>query len=319
MLDIHDVMTQLAVERPLFHSEADFQHALAWAIHRRMQDADVRLELPHALPHRAIHLDLWVRHGDTALAIELKYPTRAFVADIGGEEFALKNHAAQDLLRHDFIKDIQRVEQIVAGRDGVTGYAILLTNDPLIWRRGKESSIDAAFHLWEGRTLSGTVGWTERAGAGTTKGRETPLRLHGTYDLHWRDYSEPDPAHDVRFRYLAVQVQAGSVPREALPQASSSPVRATAPIPSAGPAKAKYAALTALLAEHQGEHVTLTFATIADAVGGLPKSAYQYREWWSNHAANAQAGGWLGAGFTVEAVDASRQSVTFRRTASRLL
>ena len=33
MLDISDLMTGLAVSRKVFHSEADFQHALAWHIH----------------------------------------------------------------------------------------------------------------------------------------------------------------------------------------------------------------------------------------------------------------------------------------------
>ncbi len=68
MLDIHDVMAQLATARPVFHSEADFQHVLAWAIYRRLPDSAVRLELPHALSHRAFHLDLWVRRGEGALA-----------------------------------------------------------------------------------------------------------------------------------------------------------------------------------------------------------------------------------------------------------
>jgi hypothetical protein len=319
MLDIDDVMAHLAIERPVFHSEADFQHALAWEIHRRLPDAAIRLELPHALPHRPIHLDLWVRHGDAALAIELKYPTRAFVADIGGEEFALKNHGAQDLLRYDFIKDIQRVEQIVAGRDGVAGYAILLTNDPLIWRQGKDSSIDAAFHLWEGRTLTGPVAWAAHAGAGTTKGRETPLALHGAYDLRWRDYSQPDTAHDVRFRYLAVGVEAGSIPRAVLGEAETTPLRASATPTGVVPTRAKYAALTALLAANHSDRVTLTFAAIAATVGGLPESANQYREWWSNHAGNSQAHGWMDAGFAVETLDLSRRSVTFRRTESRQL
>lgn len=201
-------------------------------------------------------------------------------------------------------------------RGARTSYAILLTNDPAIWRQGKDSSIDAAFHLWEGRKLTGTVAWATHAGAGTTKSRETPLTLYGACELHWRDYSEPDPAHDARFRYLVVEVAAGSIPREVLPQANSASVRVTAPIPSVGPARAKYAALTALLAEHGGEHVTLTLATVAEAVGGLPKSAYQYREWWSNHAGNPQADGWLDAGFRLESVDMSRQSVTFRRVAA---
>ena len=33
MLDIHQIMADLAKRRPVFHSEADFQHALAWLIH----------------------------------------------------------------------------------------------------------------------------------------------------------------------------------------------------------------------------------------------------------------------------------------------
>jgi hypothetical protein len=28
--DIHGLVRRLALRRPLFHSEADFQHALAW-------------------------------------------------------------------------------------------------------------------------------------------------------------------------------------------------------------------------------------------------------------------------------------------------
>ena len=33
-LDIHNLMQGLSYSRPVFHSEADFQHALAWHIHK---------------------------------------------------------------------------------------------------------------------------------------------------------------------------------------------------------------------------------------------------------------------------------------------
>ena len=33
MIQIAQVLSTLAVQRPVFHSEADFQHALAWEIH----------------------------------------------------------------------------------------------------------------------------------------------------------------------------------------------------------------------------------------------------------------------------------------------
>ena len=45
MLDIDQLMACLADTRKVFHSEADFQHALAWQIHRAMPEGQVRLEV----------------------------------------------------------------------------------------------------------------------------------------------------------------------------------------------------------------------------------------------------------------------------------
>ena len=38
MINIHEVMTELAKMRPIFHSEADFQFALAWQIREMMPE-----------------------------------------------------------------------------------------------------------------------------------------------------------------------------------------------------------------------------------------------------------------------------------------
>jgi hypothetical protein len=46
MLDLESTLTALAFERRIFHSEADFQHALAWKLHERHPDAKIRLEVP---------------------------------------------------------------------------------------------------------------------------------------------------------------------------------------------------------------------------------------------------------------------------------
>ncbi len=77
-----------------------------------------------------------------------------------------------------------------------------------------------------------------------------------------------------------------------------------------GSAMAKYMPLQ--------EHLTrllppvhMTFAEIDRLVGGLPRSARTYREWWANHANNPQAKAWLGAGRQVESVDLGRQTVEF--------
>lgn len=53
------VFDDLLKERPVFHSEADFQHALAWSIHRVYPDAKIRLE--YRPPSFGRHyVDLWV-------------------------------------------------------------------------------------------------------------------------------------------------------------------------------------------------------------------------------------------------------------------
>jgi len=58
--------------------------------------------------------------------------------------------------------------------------------------------------------------------------------------------------------------------------------------------------------------VTMKFEEIAGLVGGLPPSAFNYREWWSNNAkTTAPRHAWLPAGRRVSHVDMAQQTVTF--------
>ena len=204
-LDIHLVMAKLAERRPIFHSEADFQFALAWQIHKMTPDCEVRLEKPFTIggDKKSMHLDIWLPN--TGTAIELKYGTRGLRDEFDGELFALKD-GARDLCRYDFVKDIQRIERVVdAPRGSAPGYAILLANDHLLWEP-RPGGIDAAFHLHEGRRLEGSMTWAKSAGKGSTKGKESPLVLRGSYALHWKTYPAL-PGKYGGFRYLAVEVR----------------------------------------------------------------------------------------------------------------
>jgi hypothetical protein len=92
------------------------------------------------------------------------------------------------------------------------GGAVTLTNDPGYWRpAAKTDPIDVSYRLHEGRMLTGTLGWAARAAAGTTKRREAPLVLTGTYDCVWRDYSTVVDARgrQAAFRYLGLVVADG--------------------------------------------------------------------------------------------------------------
>jgi hypothetical protein len=204
--DVHGTLAALAIERPVFHSEADFQHSLAWQLHVADPTAQIRLE---TRPRRGLHLDLLVRSNGDRTAIELKYLVRGFHGVVGGEPFELPDQSAQDISRYDVIKDIVRVESFVADGVAELGRVMVLTNDPAYWQPGRSAeTIDAQLRLHEGRVLEGALGWSPRAGRGSVRGREDVLALTGRYQCRWRDYSTATDssgrAHS--WRYLDVQV-----------------------------------------------------------------------------------------------------------------
>lgn len=133
MLSVENVINELRKSRPIFHSEADFQHALAWEIHSHYPTAVVRLEIHPGRIGQREYLDVWVQYENVTYAIELKYKTRKLDVTYCGEEFHLLNQGAQDIGRYDFIKDIARLERFVAGHPKTIGYAIMLTNDNGYW------------------------------------------------------------------------------------------------------------------------------------------------------------------------------------------
>ncbi|MGI8699913.1 MAG: hypothetical protein ACR2JU_01660 [Nocardioidaceae bacterium] len=185
-----EVLARLALLRPVFHSEADFQQAFAWEARALDPSLHVRLE---TRPAPGVRLDLLLRSedGTAQTAIELKYLVRLWHGDVAGERFELKNQGAQDIRAYDVVKDIVRVEQFVANRPGSNGAVVCLTNESSYWRasgHGRQTNADA-FRLHDGTVLEGKRAWGPATGPGSSKGRETPLVLRGRYQVAWRTYS----------------------------------------------------------------------------------------------------------------------------------
>ena len=212
MLEIDDVMSKLAQERPVFHSEADFQHAFAWCIHTTNPDLRVRLEYK-PFPHESKYLDLWfseIESGQTNfhVAVELKYYTRKLEVEHNGEWFALRDGQAHPPHRYDFLKDIQRLEKVHKERREVrAGIAVLLTNDHLYWQPPLRTNIvDANFRIHAGRQVTGVMDWSKGAADGTKKNREESICLSGSYEFKWQEYANFGGGCHGKFRYLAVRV-----------------------------------------------------------------------------------------------------------------
>lgn len=211
MLDLNQILESLAKKRPVFHSEADFQHALAWEIHHAKPDAAIRLELPvRADDGRAVHIDLLVVSGHQRFAIELKYKTALLNARRGSEQFSLRGQSAQDCGRYDFLSDVVRLERYVASEQPAMGFALLLSNDRLYWEETRQGNISAKFSIHDTREIisNASMDWTRD---GYTKGREAPITCQSRYSCSWRDYSTIKEGRSTmrngRFRYLLLTVQ----------------------------------------------------------------------------------------------------------------
>lgn len=203
---LDDVLSRLAARRPVFHSEADFQFALAWQIHELDAGFDVRLE---SRPKAGVHLDVEVRRDGRTTALELKYLTRRWSGEVAGERFDFPS-GVTDLRRYDVVKDLARVEDYVATRPGSNGAVVVLASDPIFWKLpdvARGATADDAFRIHDGAALAGELVWSPKAGPGTRRSREAALVIRGMYPLAWRQYS-PDP---LDLRVLVIEAPSATV------------------------------------------------------------------------------------------------------------
>lgn len=204
-VSLEQVMEALSRKRPIFHSEADFQFSFAQAVTALAPKVECRLERPmlNTATGRTEYLDLLCSGAPGETAIEFKYFTRRWSGEVGGEAFELRAHAATDLLRLHFVHDIVRLERFGFPRPAL---AVLLTNEPGLWRRSTRKPRDRDFHLHEGRQLSGTLLWADGTYAPNTRD------IQGTYALTWHNYWQLDDQPGGHFRYLAVEVTPAESP-----------------------------------------------------------------------------------------------------------
>ena len=84
MIEIIDVSNELSKERPVFHSEADFQHALAWKICEKYHELNIRLEKRVILNDEEIYFDTEVS-GEKFIINILKEKGRMKTGDVEKE------------------------------------------------------------------------------------------------------------------------------------------------------------------------------------------------------------------------------------------
>lgn len=216
MIEITNILGQLSQERPIFHSERDFQHALAWKIHTIYPGIEMRLERRVDVLDGEPHLDIFaVLEHSKIFAMEVKFKPKKFKIKLPntkglGEEYNLKGNQARNHDRYDFINDISRLEKVLKKYPNGVGFAIFLTNDESYWdeTKSKRKTSDENFRIYGGRVIEGKLRWKKGFAKGTTKGPE--IKLDGKYRLNWKDYSDLEKYSTEKnghtFRYLLVKV-----------------------------------------------------------------------------------------------------------------
>lgn len=202
MINIQEILIASLQKRNIFHSEADFQHHLAWYIHTELKNIELRLEYPlsKSNSNRWEYCDIILK-SPCNIGVELKYKTKAASTYVKDELFELKDQRAQDVGRYDFLKDVQRLENWCIENKIDFGYAIMLTNDSSYWSIPKNSNtVDKKFRL-HSRKITGKLAWGKEASAGTMKNREKPIILLNEYELDWND------VYNSGFKYLFLQVK----------------------------------------------------------------------------------------------------------------
>jgi len=209
-MNLQNVLNVLRTKRRLFHSEADFQHALAWETQSMYPEARVRLEYPWGtVAGKRAAIDILVTAAGNVIPIELKYAKRELHIEEAGEWYRLPNQSAEDQKRYKFVYDISRVEGFVKATPGSPkGYVLWLTNNLALTKPPRKDDVcDFAFRIHDGAVVQGSMQWGDTAGPGTTKGHEEPITLEKQYTISWHTYSDFGVRNGL-FKYALIEVHA---------------------------------------------------------------------------------------------------------------
>jgi hypothetical protein len=194
-----EILSELARARPVFHSEADFQHAFAWTIHKRLPSAEVRLEVPLS----GGVIDVLLSQGAVRIGVELKFGRGPLSCEVAGERFVLREHPLP-VVRDEFWKDVQRLE--IWARQGAigAGIAVCLANHDGCWKPPSRATTQDAIRFHDGLRAPRTMKLDPRP----RSAKEFPSILLGEeYDCAWRPYSRLGDSRFAEFRYLAIAVR----------------------------------------------------------------------------------------------------------------
>jgi hypothetical protein len=104
--DMERILAELSRERPVFHSEADFQLAFALKMQQLYPQIAIRLERTEIVDNKRLRIDVVAHQDGQTTLMELKYPTQELcvqvhLAEDEYETYNLRNQAKLPPRRYD--------------------------------------------------------------------------------------------------------------------------------------------------------------------------------------------------------------------------
>jgi len=223
---IHAFFQEQSSKKTIYVSEKDLVLNFAFYLKQKFPEAICRFEEPYAidykqqtqLPHflefpKLSFIDLMLELNGKKYALEFKYQTALLPVKEIQEAFELKAHGAQDVLRFGFRKDIYRPEQLKAEKEIEKGFAILLSNDPLLINTDcSKPTLDQDYRFSDtNRIIGGQVFWrNKKEEPKWIKNKafniDLPLKPEG-YDFKWNDYLVYNRGRNGTLKYGIVEVK----------------------------------------------------------------------------------------------------------------
>lgn len=210
--ELNKVIKSLSLRRPVFHSEADFQHELA--IELANNNYQVRLEVPREITINGTlvraEIDLLIHKENFMTAIELKYVKTKSTIEHCGEVFQLKETWLSNLSRFDCFADCQRIEAFVDASYANVGYSIFLTNKADAWEKdiSNKNNLAKFFTIHHDRNIDANVpiDWypnqpTKKSVSARRLSPYSPIILKRQRTIEWNEYSIFESVHQ-KFKYL---------------------------------------------------------------------------------------------------------------------
>ena len=201
-IHISTLLKNLAEERPVFHSKADFQSVLAQWLREVYPHLRVGIKYSLGLFNHE-DCDIVLLQGDRIMmAIELRYSTRELEYENKGELFTLKRQGAQNFGRYSVLQGIERMECFLERNPKTQASVIFVTNEHIYWEGSRKGKDDEEFDIRDKTIVTGMKNWKE----GSRNYKKSPVNIRGRYKMEWQDYSKVNGKFGL-FRCLYIPIQ----------------------------------------------------------------------------------------------------------------